>query len=308
LNSQSVVNKINELACLATEFKPDIILVTESWCNDQISNAYLSIPGYQLQPDLRVDRKDTTNGAGGGLLTYSRDGIDILPSDKSSVFIQHSSFKVKMNTMTTTLHLVYRPPSSNDMAGLVNIIKNVDPGSILIGDFNLPGIDWQNGTSDNKSKDFMEAAEEKFLEQLVDFPTHTTGNTLDLVLTNSSEMVESIISAGRIGKSDHEMLLIKLAGGPPPPPCSPPIPNWDRADWQGFREEAGRGSSNRVKTATAQRKGNVVNVICMGMNRGMQDITCIWDCFFYAVAAAAAAARNESKVTQRYIRTEPTRI
>jgi len=170
-------------------------------------------------------------------LTYSRDGIDILPSDKSSNFIQHSTFKVKMNNMTTTLHLIYRPPSSNDMAGLVNIIRNVDPGSILIGDFNLPGIDWQNGTSDNKSKDFLEAAEEKFLEQLVDFPTHTKGNTLDLVLTNSSEMVESIISAGRIGKSDHEMLLIKLAGGPPPPPCSPPKPNWDRADWQGFREE-----------------------------------------------------------------------
>jgi hypothetical protein len=35
----------------------------------------------------------------------------------------------------------------------------------------------------------------------------------------------------------------------------------------------------------------------MGMNRGMQDLTCLWDCFFYAVAAAAAAARNESKVT-----------
>ena len=217
LNSQSIVNKINELACIAAETKPDIILVTESWCNEQISNAYLNIPGYQLQPELRIDRKDTANGAGGGLLTYSREGIDLLPSDKTTDFNQHSTFRVKINNVTTTLHLIYRPPSSNDMAGLVNIIRNVDSSSILIGDFNLPGIDWENGTADNKSKDFLEAAEEKFLEQLVNFPTHTRGNILDLVLTNSSEMVESITSAGRIGKSDHDMLLIKLIGGPPPP-------------------------------------------------------------------------------------------
>jgi len=221
LNSQSVVNKINELACLATEFKPDIILVTESWCNDQISNAYLSIPGYQLQPDLRVDRKDTTNGAGGGLLTYSRDGVDILPNDHTADFIQYSTFKVRTNSLTTTLYLVYRPPSSTDMKGMVEIIKNVGPNSILIGDFNLPGIDWQAGTSDRKSKDFLEAADEKFLEQLVEFPTHTRGNILDLVLTNASHLIDSVEPVGRIGKSDHEMLLVKLAGDLPPPPLQP---------------------------------------------------------------------------------------
>ena len=108
LNSQSIVNKINELACIAAETKPDIILVTESWCNEQISNAYLNIPGYQLQPELRIDRKDTTNGVGGGLLTYSRDGFDLLPSDKTTDFNQHSTFRVKINNVTTTLHLIYR--------------------------------------------------------------------------------------------------------------------------------------------------------------------------------------------------------
>jgi hypothetical protein len=88
MNSQSIVNKINELACVAAESKPDIILETESWCHPGISDSYLSINGYQLQPELRVDRSDTANGIGGGLLVYSRDGLNILPCDKVLKFDQ----------------------------------------------------------------------------------------------------------------------------------------------------------------------------------------------------------------------------
>jgi hypothetical protein len=89
------VNKINELACVASDAKPDIILVTESWCHERISDAYLAIPGFQLQPELRVDRMDTANGIGGGLLVYSRDGLDILPCDKVLNFNQYAKFTVK---------------------------------------------------------------------------------------------------------------------------------------------------------------------------------------------------------------------
>jgi len=120
---------------------------------------------------------------------------------------------------------------------LVKIIENVEQNSILIGDFNLPGINWQNGVSDSKGRDFLEATEEKFLEQLVEFPTHVKGNTLDLVLTNSPNLVDSIKSVGRLGKSDHDMLLIQLNGGCPHPPNNIPKPNWNKADWQGMREE-----------------------------------------------------------------------
>jgi len=41
LNAQSIVKKIDELACIADEEKPDFILVTESWCNSSISDAFL---------------------------------------------------------------------------------------------------------------------------------------------------------------------------------------------------------------------------------------------------------------------------
>jgi hypothetical protein len=48
-NAQSLVGKVNELSCMACDIDPDIILVTESWCNKGISDAYLSIQGYELK-------------------------------------------------------------------------------------------------------------------------------------------------------------------------------------------------------------------------------------------------------------------
>jgi hypothetical protein len=65
-NAQSLVGKVNELSCTAFDMDPDIILVTESWCNEAISDAYLSIQGYELKSELRIDRSDTGAGRGGG--------------------------------------------------------------------------------------------------------------------------------------------------------------------------------------------------------------------------------------------------
>ncbi len=63
-NAQSLVGKVNELSCTACDIDPDIILVIESWCNEGISDAYLSIQGYELKSELRMDRSDTGAGRG----------------------------------------------------------------------------------------------------------------------------------------------------------------------------------------------------------------------------------------------------
>jgi hypothetical protein len=65
-NAQSVVGKINDLSATAAEQEPDLILITESWCNQYIDNAFLSLPGYELQQDLRLDHADTADGRGVG--------------------------------------------------------------------------------------------------------------------------------------------------------------------------------------------------------------------------------------------------
>jgi Endonuclease-reverse transcriptase len=103
------------------------------------------------------------------------------------------------------MYLVYRPPNSKDMVGLTDIIRNAGPHSIFIGDFNLPDINWSSGTAGSRGQPFLEATEEKFMSQLVDFPTQVKGNTLGLIITNSQELIDEITPEGRLGKSDHEI-------------------------------------------------------------------------------------------------------
>ena len=73
----------------------------------------------------------------------------------------------------------------------------------MVGDINLPGIDWREKKSDSKGKPVLETMEEEGLEQLIMFPTHTKGNVLDLVVTNCQEKIVGVNDAGRLGRSDH---------------------------------------------------------------------------------------------------------
>ncbi len=56
LNAQRIGRKLDKLSCVAVEEKTDIILTTKSWCNNDILNAFLSINGYELQMELRMDK------------------------------------------------------------------------------------------------------------------------------------------------------------------------------------------------------------------------------------------------------------
>ena len=187
LNAQSVVGKINELSCTVSEMEPDLILITETWCNSDITTAYLNIAGYELQPDLRVDREDTKGGRGGGLLVYSKAGLQILKLDSGATFKQHCTFLVK----DIIFYLIYRSPSSpaSNLTNLADLVRGAEKNCVIIGDFNLPGIDWERGVATGHGKELLEAADNKLMSQLVEFSTQVKGNILDLVLTNMPEIV-----------------------------------------------------------------------------------------------------------------------
>ena len=55
-------------------------------------NSILSIPNYQIETNLRIDRCDTQYGIGGGLLVYTRNGFTVLPIDNTSEFNKQCSF------------------------------------------------------------------------------------------------------------------------------------------------------------------------------------------------------------------------
>ena len=82
--------------------------------------------------------------------------------------------------------------------------------NVLIRDFNFPDIDWANGRSGNKGREFFEVTMEQFMYQLVTEPTHKSGYLLDLVLCNREEMISDVRNECRLGKSDHNLIAFKM--------------------------------------------------------------------------------------------------
>ena len=81
---------------------------------------------------------------GGGILIYAKNGIKLVPMDSSSSFYQHCSFQVLTTSDKLNFVLIYRPPSmgAENTDLLCDLLENTRPNTFVIGDFNLPGVNW----------------------------------------------------------------------------------------------------------------------------------------------------------------------
>ena len=241
-NAQSIVNKIDELKIHVSELKPDIILICEAWTHEEITNAYLHIDGYSLES--RVDRKDTTDGRGGGLLAYFKLGMKPLPIDDVILesFNQCLGLKIPWNKSDViSLMLAYRThkrsgDDNSNTLRLCEAVKSLSGSSLVIGDINLPGIDWGRMHSDAAGKEFFDTIQDCFMEQLVDFPTHDSGSTLDLVISSSPDLVSSVQPVGKLGSSDHVMMMIQVCGMSQNNTSFEMVPDWKNTDWDKLNE------------------------------------------------------------------------
>lgn len=238
-NAQSIASKIGELGAIANTVKPDLILLTESWCNKDTTDAMLNVPGYELKSELRKDRADTAHSIGGGLLVYAKEGLLVLQCDNDSDFNQYCKFKINCQDVQLTFYLIYRPPSCSqeNVSALVDILTRVEQNAFLIGDFNLPEANWASYTAAGRATRVVEAAADSLLEQMVPFSTHIKGNTLDLILTNNPDLICDIQEEGRIGKSDHSIIVATIMVEPKTASEVSIIQDWRRADWGQIREE-----------------------------------------------------------------------
>ena len=115
---------------------------------------------------------------------------------------------------------IYRSPNSSE-ENFNNLIKLFDDDEIskfdkllLMGDFNLPNVNWQGHNSSKREVSFVECLRDLFLEQVTKNPTRRRGNqkpTLDdLILVNDENLVSDISHFNPLGKSDHDVLVFKL--------------------------------------------------------------------------------------------------
>ncbi len=203
-----------------------------------MSNSLLEFPEFEIQLELRRDGLDTARGIGGGLLVYTKCGVKILSIGKGSEMEQYCGFRMADAASDVTFTLVYRSPNSSPemMDSLSEVTRKTDKCSIIVGDFNLPSIDWERRSAAGaRPTQFLEACEEANLDQLITFPTQVRGNTLDLLITNIPDRVTEVKDIGRLGRSDHSMILFGVSFASKPAKTTEQLPSWSRADWPSIK-------------------------------------------------------------------------
>ena len=197
-NAYSILSKIDELRAECLVAKADIILLAETFCRDDITDAYLNIPGYQII--CRRDGRDTAGGRGRGLLVYVRVGIPAsrLQLEGEDMVTECCGIAIPCGRgegEEMKIVLVYRPPGTPGGLGeggnterLCNLLRGLRGRTLVVGDFNLPHTDWDRGWSRCGGEMLVvDTVGDMFWSQLVRGPTHRLGNTLDLVMTSSLE-------------------------------------------------------------------------------------------------------------------------
>ena len=205
-NAQSVIKKMAELRAIVDVKNPDVVALTETWSNGDISNDFLNIDGYEIV--ARQDRVDTSRGRGGGILVYVKRGICAWTESMDGDFCQCVSVKLKGRDGDLSIIVVYRSPNSsreNDDC-LCALMNGIQGRSVVVGDFNFPGIRWGTGGSDAKGRAFLDTLEDNYMVQHVEEPTHISGNVLDLIISNDANLIQEVRMEGRLASSDHEMI------------------------------------------------------------------------------------------------------
>jgi hypothetical protein len=184
--------------------------MTETKLDSSISSSeFIDLNSYN------VYRKDRTVFGGGVLLAVKNcyaPYFEIFHEDTDILCA-----KLLNPTHPTYVVVYYRRPNLTGfelLKTLMKKIKHSDAPLIILGDFNIPGIDWTSNTIKDDSRttaigtSFLHFLSKHNLTQHVKGSTHLKGNTLDLVLTRHYNPPEIDIIPGI---SDHQALSFSLS-------------------------------------------------------------------------------------------------
>ena len=215
-------SKMEQLRILSQMYNSIIMIITESWLSNDISDAEVRIPNYNIY------RADRSNRIRGGTCLYLRKDIAalmVLSFSNSVVEI----ICVKIPIIDTVIAGIYRPPNAsisewND--GMEKLISTIDTlqidgkyqNIIWGGDFNLKDINWNNfngGNMDfsdqnsNHTSILFKATNQYMMNQTVFSPTRNN-NILDLIFTNNQNMITEHNMIMNSNFSDHNTIISKL--------------------------------------------------------------------------------------------------
>ena len=214
--------------------KPDVVILNETWLNQHIldseifpNNSYKVFRRDRSLKSHPLCNKDPSKFKvnGGGVAIAFRSDLDVATAEFK---LKDGSAKAEIISVVVTsgsgsklcISTLYRVGTLGvenlkeikrhlqSLAASKSINKHV-----LIGDFNLFKTSWPDGLSSSSLEtDFVNMFNDLGLEQFMNSPTHKFGNTLDLLLSSSSELVSDIetLPKDTICSSDHFGIKFKI--------------------------------------------------------------------------------------------------
>lgn len=220
--------------------EPEIILLTEIIPKAQrlpISPALLNIPGYSFYCNFALSTPNLGSSGKRGVCVYTADQLKVTEITFEDSTVEHIWIKMTLRGSDCLLiGCIYRSPSCDpdeSMSSLRQLLQEASFTSshlLIVGDFNLPQIDWDLELSQapvtHCSHRFLEVIRDSYLHQHVRLPTRfrldETPNVLDLIFSNEEGMVKDLEHLPGLGNSDHVVLSFTLvcyaAVNPPAPP------------------------------------------------------------------------------------------
>ena len=217
-----MLNKRSELLAAIEILKPDIIAVTEVKPKNgrfKLEESELSMDDYDIFHDLQEE--------GRGVILYTHSKLKASLCTKiTSDFSEHVIVECKLKGSESLLVCVIyrRQDLPRENAEHLNtlmeaISQHKSTHKIVLGDFNYPEIDWISETSstgkNHIASKFLKASKDALLIQHQKTPTRfregQKSNTLDLVFTDSENLIKDLRVEAPLGKSDHYSLSITLS-------------------------------------------------------------------------------------------------
>ena len=205
LNVVSLTKYIDQLRIYMYDKPLDILTLNETRLDDNISDKYIEISGYEI---VRKDR----NRIGGGVAIYYRDHLNVrnrdelVPEGVEAVCVE----VLKTKCAPLLISTIYRPPSSkvDIFEKIENLVQNLDNENkeiILAGDVNC---DLLANVHSNHTNRLLTIANLFQLTQIIDEPTRVTEYTSTLVDWLMTNKPENISNTGvlHLGVSDHSLI------------------------------------------------------------------------------------------------------
>ncbi len=213
-NAQSLRNKRADLEYVLASLEFELLMFTETFLTAGDPDSLLLS---SASKDYYLFRCDRSSGRGGGVALFCRRHTNPVRLPVPSLFSKCECLAIDLHgALSYRIICTYRPPNSTadqsiQLYNLLHYFCDTDLPIVLVGDLNLPLIDWTRHHSPDTPvySEFLDFVNAHSLVQRVSEPTRLQ-NVLDLVLCSDELLVSSVSVEPSFANSDHSAVCFKL--------------------------------------------------------------------------------------------------